>query len=69
MFRTGGAKSVEGMVGLRGGVLDDQTPLNEHPPKIEVYVERRPKWVTQISGAVQLNSKYEMIEHGVKLGN
>ena len=60
LFRTAGAKSVEGMVGLRAGVLDDPTLLDV-PPKIEVYVERRPKWLPQIEGAVQLNAKYEVV--------
>jgi hypothetical protein len=52
------------MVGLRTGVLDDQTPINTIPPRIEVYVERRPKWVAPVPGATKLNSKYELIENG-----
>ena len=50
------------MVGVRAGVLDDQTPLNEKPPNIEVYVERRPKWLHQVEGAIQLNGNYERVE-------
>lgn len=66
LYRTGGAPNVENMVGVRAGVLDDQTPLNEEPPKIEVYVEKRPKWLSKVAGAVQLNGKYEIVEEGGK---
>lgn len=52
------------MVGIRAGVLDDQSILNEEAPKIEVYVERRPKWMKKIDGAFQLNGKYEIVEEG-----
>lgn len=52
------------MVGLRAGVLDDQSIVNEKPPQIEVYVERRPDWVKQVEGAVQLNAKYEVVGGG-----
>lgn len=61
MFRTGGAPTVEGMIGLRAGVLDDQTILNV-APQMEVFVERRQKWMPPIEGAVQLNGKYEVVE-------
>ena len=50
------------MVGIRAGVLDDQSILNEKPPQIEVYVEKRPKWMGKVEGAVQLNGKYEIVE-------
>ena len=50
------------MVGIRAGVLDDQSLLNEKPPQIEVYVEKRPKWMKQVEGAVQLSGKYEVLE-------
>ena len=49
------------MIGVRAGVLDDHSPLNNEAPKIEVYVERRPKWLKQVDGAIQLNGKYEMV--------
>ena len=62
LYRTGGAPNVKGMVGIRAGVLDDQTILNEKPPQIEVYVERRPKWLGKVDGALQLNGKYEVLE-------
>ena len=64
MYRTGGAASVQELIGLRVGVLDDQTVLNEQAPEVEVYVERRPTWISRISGATQLSSKYEILEHG-----
>lgn len=50
-----------GCVGLRAGVLDDQTILDT-PPAMEVYVERRQKWMPPIEGAVQLNSNYEVVQ-------
>lgn len=52
---------MEGLIGLRAGVLDDQTILDV-APQMEVYVERRQKWVPQIEGAVQLSGKYEVVE-------
>lgn len=61
MFRTGGTPIVAGCVGLRAGVLDDQTILDT-PPAMEVYVERRQKWMPPIEGAVQLNSNYEVVQ-------
>ncbi|KAK5737124.1 hypothetical protein LTR17_006907 [Elasticomyces elasticus] len=64
LYRTGGATQVQGMIGLRAGVLDDQTLLNDNPPKIEVYVERRPKWIAPVSEATQLDSKYQIVTHG-----
>lgn len=63
LFRTGGAPQVADYIGLRAGVLDDSSILNE-APKIEVYVERRPKWMNPIEGATQLSGKYELVEHG-----
>jgi hypothetical protein len=50
------------MVGIRAGILDDQNLLNEKPPQIEVYVEKRPKWMKKVEGAVQLDGKYEILE-------
>ena len=54
-----------GMVGIRAGVLDDPSIL-EDAPKIECYVERRPKWMPKIGGARQLNGKYEIVEEDKK---
>lgn len=42
LFRTGGEPSMSDKVGLRAGVLDDQSILDK-PPALEVYVERRPR--------------------------
>ena len=53
------------MIGIRAGVLDDQSILDE-APKIECFVERRPKWMEKIEGATQLNGKYEILEEGAK---
>lgn len=47
-------------IGIRAGVLDDQSIL-DNPPALEVYVERRPPWIKQVEGAVQLNHKYEVV--------
>ncbi|KAK3113294.1 hypothetical protein LTR53_009544 [Teratosphaeriaceae sp. CCFEE 6253] len=62
MYRTGGAMQVQGLIGLRAGVLDDQSLLNERPPKIEVYVDRRPKWIGRVPEATQLSSEHEILE-------
>ncbi|KAI1487038.1 Mss4-like protein [Biscogniauxia mediterranea] len=60
LFRTGGAAVNKNNVGIRAGVLDDQTMVDS-PPTVEVYVEKRPPWIKAIDGAVQLNSRYERI--------
>lgn len=47
-------------VGLRAGVLDDQSLLDK-PPAIEVYVERRPRvskplpWALSVSAGTGMN--------------
>lgn len=41
MSRKSGAEQVNSMVRLRGRILDDQTLLNEHPPKMESFFEKR----------------------------
>ena len=51
------------MVGIRAGVLDDQSILDE-PPMMEVYVERRPMWMKKIDGATQLSGTYEVLKGG-----
>ena len=61
LFRTGGYPGNADKIGLRAGVLDDQSLLNA-PPMVEVYAERRPPWVQPIEGAIQLNRKYEPID-------
>lgn len=48
------------LVGVRAGVLDDQSLLDT-APQMEVYVDRRPKYMQPIEGAVQLNSKYQIL--------
>lgn len=65
MYRTGGSPTVQALVGLRAGVLTDD-PLLDEPPKLEVYVEKRPKWLAKIPGAMQLSGKYEILEEGEK---
>lgn len=60
LYRTGGAERNSDKIGVRAGVLDDQSLL-DNPPAIEVYVEKRPPWVKQVEGAIQLNGKYEVV--------
>ncbi|KAI1506407.1 Mss4-like protein [Biscogniauxia marginata] len=60
LYRTGGAAVNKDNVGIRAGVLDDQSFVDT-PPSLEVYVERRPPWIKQVEGAVQLNGRYERI--------
>jgi len=48
-------------VGLRAGVLDDQTILDK-APMMEVYVERRMKWLKPVDGAMQLDAQYEVMQ-------
>jgi hypothetical protein len=42
-------------IGLRAGVLDDQTILDK-APMMEVYVERRMKWLRPVDGAMQMDA-------------
>lgn len=65
LYRTGGSNNVQDTVGVRAGVLVDD-PLLDEPPKIEVYVEKRPKWRPTISGAMQLSGKNEILKEGNK---
>ncbi|KAI0830459.1 Mss4-like protein [Hypoxylon sp. FL0890] len=60
LYRSGGAAVNHDKIGVRAGVLDDQSILDT-PPAIEVYVEKRPPWVKQVEGAIQLNGKYEIV--------
>ncbi|KAI1480718.1 hypothetical protein F4774DRAFT_408544 [Daldinia eschscholtzii] len=60
MFKTSGAAVNRERIGLRAGVLNDQSLLDT-PPRVEIYVERRPQWLKQIEGAMQLNSKFEVV--------
>ena len=64
LFRTGGAPEVAGCVGIRAGVLDDPSIVEETSPRIEVFTERRPKWMKRVDGAMQLNSQYDLVEEG-----
>ncbi|KAI1780813.1 Mss4-like protein [Hypoxylon cercidicola] len=60
LYRSGGGEATRDKIGVRAGVLDDQSLLDT-PPAIEVYVEKRPPWIKQVEGAIQLNGKYEMV--------
>ncbi|KAM3419834.1 hypothetical protein BST61_g3163 [Cercospora zeina] len=62
LFRTGGNPNVQDCVGLRAGVLGDQSIVNETVPRVEVFSEKRPKWRTKIEGAVQLKGQVEILE-------
>jgi hypothetical protein len=48
-------------IGLRAGVLDDQSILDK-APMMEVYVERRMKWLKPVEGAIQLDAQYQVIQ-------
>ncbi|GAB7326662.1 hypothetical protein MBLNU13_g10622t2 [Cladosporium sp. NU13] len=61
LFRTGGAPEMADYVGLRAGVLDDQSILDK-PPMVEVYVERRMKWLKPVDGAMQLDAQYQVVQ-------
>jgi len=50
------------MIGLRAGCVDDPRVADEMEPIMELYVERKPKWLAAIEGADQRNWKYELIE-------
>jgi DNA-binding transcriptional regulator of glucitol operon len=49
-------------IGLRAGVLDNQTILDK-APMMEVYVERRMKWLKPIEGALQLDAQYAVMQY------
>ncbi|KAI1317825.1 Mss4-like protein [Xylariaceae sp. FL0255] len=61
LFRTGGVPINKDNIGLRAGVLDDQSLLHK-APDIEVFAEKRPPWMAKIDGAVQLDANYEPIQ-------
>jgi hypothetical protein len=48
-------------IGLRAGVLDDQTILDK-APMMEVYVEKRMKWLKPVDGAIQLDGEYQVVQ-------
>lgn len=40
---------------VRAGIFDDIQMLNELKPEVELYTDRRVKWVTPIEGAEQFS--------------
>lgn len=50
-----------GFIGLRAGVLDDQSILDK-APMVEVYVERRMQWLKPVDGAIQLDAQYQDVQ-------
>jgi hypothetical protein len=50
-----------GFIGLRAGVLDDQSILDK-APMVEVYVERRMQWLKRVDGAIQLDAQYQAVQ-------
>jgi hypothetical protein len=48
-------------IGLKAGVLDDQTILNK-APMMEVYVEKRMEWLKPVDGAIQLDAQYQVVQ-------
>jgi hypothetical protein len=61
LFRTGGAPAMADFIGLRAGVLGDQTILDK-APMMEVYVERRMKWLKPVDGAMQMDAQYHVVQ-------
>jgi hypothetical protein len=61
LFRTGGVPAMADFIGLRAGVLDDQTILDK-APMMEVYVEKRMKWLKPVDGAIQLDGEYQVVQ-------
>ena len=49
LYREGGTKG-PGMLSLRTGLLDDQDVVDGAKVQMEVYVERRPRWVSAVEG-------------------
>ena len=57
------------IINIKAGVIDDLNWVdNEGKPMLEVYVERRVKWLSPLDGVLQLNGKYEVIEGSVPEG-
>jgi hypothetical protein len=42
-------------------VFDDQTILDK-APMMEVYVEKRMKWLKPVDGAIQLGAQYQVVQ-------
>jgi hypothetical protein len=61
MFRTGGEATMVDNIGLRAGVLHDQSILDK-APMMEVYVDRRMKWLNPVEGMMQMDSKYQVLQ-------
>ena len=61
LYRTGGEPAMADYIGLRAGVLDDQSILDK-APMMEVYVERRMKWLKTVDGAIQLDAQYQVVQ-------
>lgn len=60
LYRTGGAVANKDNIGLQAGVLYDQSILDKAPAR-EMYVDKRPPWAKPVEGAMQPNSKYEIV--------
>jgi hypothetical protein len=51
------------IVNVKAGVLDEPDWIDgEGKPKLEVYVERRIKWIPKFEGLLQLDSTYSVVE-------
>ncbi|KAJ5184559.1 hypothetical protein N7491_007574 [Penicillium cf. griseofulvum] len=40
---------------VRAGIFDDVEIMNEREPAVEIYTERRVKWICPVEGAAQVN--------------
>lgn len=62
IFTSGGNERVKGLFNIRANILDQVEELKA--PLMEIYVERRLPWLSKLDGAMQMNSKYEILDAG-----
>ena len=44
------------------GLIDELEVVDGAKVQMELYVERRPKWVSKVEGAEQRNCRYELVD-------
>ncbi|EMC93478.1 hypothetical protein BAUCODRAFT_150800 [Baudoinia panamericana UAMH 10762] len=62
LYRTSTKPSFQGIIGLRAGVIDDQSIVNAATPKLEIFAERRPIYIDPIPGTQRVNCRFEKID-------
>lgn len=50
---------------LRAGILDDIEVVNQLKPQVEIYTDRRVRWVSSAEGADQFTGMLPIPESGV----